>query len=115
MPKVYIPHRIPPEGRLLRIVNAGFASKEQVDALILKNHQAGRVDMEQVVKDALGDHDPPWTEAISGKLQLAVEGEDGEPTGEIVELVITDGICEVPAEHLAHTLAGVSGSFVMEG
>lgn len=114
MTKVHIPHRIPAEARLARLVNAGMADKSDVDAFILKHHVGGVVDMEAVVDDVLDGRDPPWTEHISGTLQLALEDDNGEPTGEIAEIVIVDGIAEIPDEHLAHTLAGVTGSRIVE-
>lgn len=114
MTSVFIPHRIPPQDRLARILKAGIASPADVESAILANLSGHTVDMEQVIVDVIGDNDPPWVENISGKLQLAIEDDGGEATGDIVELVVTDGVVEVPDEHLAHVLAGVHGAYVME-
>lgn len=115
MTQVRIPHRIPAEARLARLVNAGIITQADIDTLLLKHHRAGRVDLEAVVSDALGEHKPPWTDDFSGTLQLAVEDDNGEPTGEIVELRIENGVVDAPDEHLAHVLAGVHGAQVVEG
>jgi hypothetical protein len=107
--RVYVPHRIPAADRLSRLVNARMISAADVDELVLAHLQNETVDLEAVIVAALDGRDPPWTESISGKLQLAPD--DGS---EIVELVIVDGVADVPDEHVAHVLAGVHGAYLME-
>lgn len=115
MTPVFIPHRIPAADRLDRLVLEGFTDRQAANDSTLRHldRASGRVDLEAVVEELLGEREPPWVEKISGKIQLAIEDADGEPTGEIAELVIVDGICEVPDEHLDHVLKGVRGAYVV--
>lgn len=52
----------------------------------------------------------PNGEPIDGKLQIAVEDADENPTGEVVEFRIISGIMDVPDEHAPHVLRGLHGS-----
>ncbi len=58
-------------------------------------------------------HTGPDGQGIDGKLQIAVENDAGETTGEIVEFPIVAGVMDVPDQHVAHVLAGLHGSAVI--
>lgn len=57
---------------------------------------------------------PTRGQGIDGKLQLAIEDPaTGEPTGEIVEYRIVQGVMEVDEAHVDHVIAGVHGSSII--
>lgn len=110
MPRIYIPHRIPPQDQIARLVSAGMASQADVDAALLDSvKRFGRPDWQGILTELLDGREPPWVENITGKLQLALDD------GSVIEFPIRDGVAEVPKKHLDHALAGVRGSYVVKG